>query len=100
VIHSATGCKADFYPAGIGDELNMWGFANKREIQFEGETLALAPSEYVIVRKLEFFREGGSEHLRDIRSMIAISREQIDDAQLREWISRLGLEAEWQKVLA
>ena len=99
VIHTSTGYKADFYPAGTGDRLNAWGFRNKREIQFEGETLALAPPEYVIVRKLQFFREGGSEkHLRDIRSMVAISGEQIDSTQLQEWIQRLGLEAEWQRV--
>jgi hypothetical protein len=99
VIHTATGYKADFYPAGAGDELNAWGFQNKRVIPFEGETLAMAPPEYVIVRKLQFFGEGGSEkHLRDIRSMIAISGEHIDHATLEGWIQHLRLETEWQKV--
>jgi hypothetical protein len=98
VIHMATGYKADFYPAG-SDELNAWGFRNKRDIQFDDERLSLAPPEYVIVRKLQFFREGGSEkHLRDIRSMLSISLEQIDNARLMEWIQRLGLDAEWQRV--
>ena len=61
--------------------------------------MTLAPPEYVIVRKLEYFREGGSEkHLRDIRSMLAVSREQIDDAELKKWIQRLDLEAEWQQL--
>src|SRR2546425_11971890 len=97
-IQQLTGFKADFYPAGR-DDLNAWGFRFKREIQFEDETVTLAPPEYVIVRKLEYFREGGSEkHLRDIRSMLAVSREQIDVAQLNEWLRRLGLEAEWQRV--
>ncbi len=33
--------------------------------------LILAPPEYVIVRKLQFFREGGSQkHLRDISRML------------------------------
>jgi len=60
-----------------------------------------APPEYVIVRKLEFYREGGSEkHLRDIRSMLAISAEQIDRAALDEWIQRLGLQTEWRLVSA
>jgi len=44
-------------------------------------------------------REGGSEkHLRDIRSLLAVSREQIDFTQLNEWLQRLGLEAECQRV--
>jgi hypothetical protein len=99
VIHAATGYKADFYPAGTADELNAWGFQFKREIRFEGEALVLAPPEYVIVRKLEFFRQGGSEkHLRDIRSMLAISGEQIDHTELLHWIRRLGLEVEWQRA--
>ena len=89
---------SNFYPAGR-DDLNAWGFRFKREIQFEGETVTLAPPEYVIVRKLEYFREGGSnKHLRDIRSMLAVSREQINTVQVNEWIRRLGLEAEWQRV--
>ena len=99
IIHMATGFKADFYPTGPADELSAWGFRFKREIEFEGEPLVLAPPEYVIVRKLEYFREGGSEkHLRDIRSMLAVSGEQINGAQLHEWIQRLGLETQWQKV--
>jgi hypothetical protein len=53
----------------------------------------------VIVRKLEYYREGGSQkHLRDIRSMLAISGEQLDRAALNEWIERLGLQTEWRVV--
>jgi hypothetical protein len=100
MIHAPTGFKADVYLTGR-DELNAWGFRLKRPVKFEGETVVLAPPEYVIVRKLEFFREGGSEkHIRDIRSMLAISGEQIDQSALREWINRLGLEPQWAQVTA
>jgi len=98
IIHVDTGFKADFYPTGR-DELNAWAFRLKRQVQFEGETVVLAPPEYVIVRKLEYFREGGSEkHLRDIRSMLAVSGEQLDRSVLNEWIQRCGLEAEWGTI--
>lgn len=61
----------------------------------------LAPPEYVIVRKLEYFRDGGSDkHLRDIRGMLNISSEQIDRAALDEWIKLQGVEQEWKKVHA
>jgi len=61
----------------------------------------LAPPEYVIVRKLEYFRDGGSDkHLRDIRGMLNISNEQIDRAALDEWIKLQGVEQEWKKVHA
>jgi hypothetical protein len=54
-----------------------------------------------ILRKLEYFREGGSEkHLRDIRGMLEVSGAQIDRQLLEQWIARLGLAAEWTRVLA
>ena len=70
IIHSHSGLKADFYPA-TRDELDGWAFRNVRQYTFEKTFIRLAPPEYVIVRKLEFFREGASEkHLRDIRAML------------------------------
>ncbi len=96
IIHLGTGFKADCYLTGR-DELHAWAFRLKRPVQFEGETLMLAPPEYVIVRKLEYYREGGSDkHLRDIRSMLAVSRRQLDRPSLEEWIERRGLLTEWR----
>ncbi len=98
VVHADTGFKADFYTAGR-DELNVWGFRNARRMEYCGEPIVLAPPEYVIVRKLEYYREGGSDkHLRDIRSMLAVSGDQINRAELDERIRVRGLEAEWRKV--
>ena len=98
IIHNATGFKADMYLGGR-DELNAWGFRMRRPIRFEDETVILAPPEYVIVRKLEYYREGSSEkHLRDIRSILTISELQLDLSVLKEWVQRLGLETEWRRV--
>jgi len=98
IIHMNTSFKADVYLTGR-DELNAWAFRNKRRIEFQGEPFVLAPPEYVIVRKLEYYREGGSDkHVRDIRSMLAVSGDQLDRTALQEWIARCGLEAEWRKV--
>jgi hypothetical protein len=96
IIHMESAFKADFYPAGR-DSLSLWAFAHKREIRYQGEVVILAPPEYVIVRKLEFYREGGSEkHVRDIRSMLAISGEQIDLRVVKEFVGTYGLQKEWQ----
>ena len=98
IIHIDTGFKADIYLTGR-DELNAWAFRGKRSVRFEGETVVLAPPEYVIIRKLEFYREGGSEkHARDIRSMLALSGDQMDRAALNQWIQRQGLQAQWSEV--
>jgi len=68
--------------------------------KYRGESVMVAPPEYVIVRKLEYFREGGSEkHLRDIRAMWSVSGDQIDRAALDEWIGRLGVVTQWQQAV-
>ena len=55
----------------------------------------------MIVRKLEFFREGGSEkHLLDIAAMLRVSSELLDHDRLESWIARLGLEEQWELARA
>ena len=98
VIHADTGFKADFYLAGR-EEFHAWAFRHARQMDYLNEPVAVAPPEYVIVRKLEYFREGGSEkHLRDIRAMMSVSADQIDRRALEEWIGRQGVEAQWRQV--
>jgi hypothetical protein len=98
VIHADSGLKADFYTANR-DEFHAWAFRHANQYSIASISISLAPPEYVIVRKLEYYREGGSEkHLRDIRSMLAISGEQLDRPALNEWIQRLGLQTEWRVV--
>jgi hypothetical protein len=98
VIHAESGLKADFYTAGH-DELHAWAFRRVQKYTVGANVVNLAPPEYVILRKLEYYREGGSEkHLRDIQSMVAVSGPQIELPELRDWITRLGLEKEWSRA--
>jgi hypothetical protein len=98
VIHADSGLKADMYLVGR-DEFHAWAFRNARQYSIADTTIRLAPPEYVIVRKLEYYREGGSEkHLRDIRSMLAVSGEQIDRSELNQWIQRQGVQDQWREV--
>ena len=98
LVHCDTGFKADFYTAGR-EEFHGWAFRNARKLAYHGETVAVAPPEYVIVRKLEYYREGGSEkHLRDIRSMLAVSGDQFDRPALEDWVRQRGVNAEWRLV--
>ena len=97
LIHHDTGFKADIYIAF--DELHRWALTNRRMFVHDGIQLAFAPVEYVILRKLEYFREGQSEkHLRDIRGMLDVSSAQIERGFLASWIARLGLERAWAAV--
>lgn len=98
VIHHATGFKADVYLAGR-EPLHRWAMDRRRPLTLGTATLQVAPPEYVIVRKLEFFREGGSErHLQDIRGMLRHSADVIDHAVLAEMVDERGLGREWAQV--
>ncbi len=98
LIHE-TGFKADIYLCG-GDDLHVWGLTHARRIPIEDDVLWLAPPEYVIVRKLQVFREGHSEkHLRDISRMLISMGDSWDLQQLHSMVREHCLEAEWQQVL-
>jgi hypothetical protein len=98
LIHHASGFKADIYLAS-SDLLHGWGMSRRRRIEIGGEVVQVAPPEYVIVRKLEYYREGGSEkHLRDIQGMLELSRDQIDLPEIQGWVNNLRLNAEWEQV--
>ena len=98
LIHQETGFKADIYPIGE-DRLHEWGMSKRRQIAIEGESLWVAPPEYVIVRKLEYYREGHSEkHMRDIRGMLEVSADQIDLEEIDKKAGGYGLQKEWQQA--
>jgi hypothetical protein len=96
LIAHDSGFKADVYLANE-DVLHEWALDNRRRVNVSGDEIWVAPIEYVIVRKLEFFREGGSEkHVRDIAAMLRVSGEIVDRAKLDLWVQRLGLESQWK----
>ena len=97
LIHHATGMNADIYLAA-SDALHHWGPAHRQRLALGASALWVAPPEYVIVRKLEFFREGGSgKHLRDVRAMLAAGIE-LDREFLAAELRGRGLEPEWTRV--
>lgn len=97
LLHQDTGFKADLYVA-TRDPFQTWALRSRRHLTLEGVPVWLAPPEYVIVHKLEFFREGGSEkHPRDIRGMLAVT--EVDRAFLEEEIARRGLSEVWQQCV-
>jgi hypothetical protein len=95
LIHHASSFKADVYLAGR-DPLHAWALEHRRRIELEGSGAWIAPPEYVIVRKLEFLREGGSDkHERDIRSMLAATA--LDRAFVDAEVTRRGLQEQWRR---
>jgi hypothetical protein len=98
IIHHETGFKADVYPCGR-DHLSRWGLQSARRIVVEDCDVWFAPPEYVILRKLEYYREGGSEkHLRDIEGMLAASGDTVNVAEIERRAPSLGVRAEWDAL--
>jgi hypothetical protein len=100
LIHHESGFKADIYVAGR-DALHTWGLAHAVEAELDREIVTFAPPEYVIVRKLQFFREGGSaKHLRDVSRMLVGLGQEWDRTTLTRMLDEHGLTAEWQQARA
>lgn len=98
VIHHATGLRADFYVAG-DDPLHQWAWARRQTVPLGGDAIWFAPLEYVIVRKLEYFDQSGSDrHLRDIRGILRVSGDSVDHAALERLIAERGLSGSWAHV--
>lgn len=95
LIHHETGFKADIYVMA-GDSLHKWGMERARVVKVAEDTVQLAPPEYVIIRKLQFFREGGStKHLRDIARMLDSLGPEWDRREVLALVERHGIQAEW-----
>lgn len=95
LIHHASQFKADIYLAAR-DPLHAWALEHRRRIRIDCGEAWIAPPEYVILRKLEFFREGGSDkHLRDIRFILAATS--VDRAFVGTEAARLGLASQWRQ---
>lgn len=95
LIHHASQFKADVYLAA-GDALHDWALGNRRHIDISGTGAWIAPPEYVILRKLQFYREGKSDkHLRDIRYILAETP--IDRTFVEAEVAKRGLEGDWRE---
>ena len=97
IINHETGMKADIFVCSH-DSLHLWGLQKKTRCVFGDLEFWIAPSEYVIIRKLEYFKEGGSsKHLRDIYGLV-----KIDDTVDMEWllkeIETRNLTDQWEQV--
>lgn len=99
LIHHQTGFKADCYLMG-SEPLQIWGFKHRKRVELDANlSLWIAPPEYVILKKLMFYREGQSEkHIRDIANILAISSDEIDINFLKSQIGEHGLSNQWAQV--
>jgi len=100
IIHVTEGVKADLI---MFDDTphNRARLERAQRVTLYGDLeVRMSAPEDVILKKLEFFREGGSDkHLRDIASMLRTRVVPLDMSYLEAWTTRLGLTQEWRAVL-
>lgn len=94
LIHLESGYKADIYLSG-NDPLHAWAMPLRRRLRWNaGLEIAVAPPEYVVLRKLEYFREGRSaKHPADIQAIREVTG--VDEAVMAPWLERLSLGGVW-----
>lgn len=97
LIHQQTGIKIDIV-LYKDTEYHRSELSRRSKVailpQFE---VYIAAPENIILKKLDYYREGGAEkHLTDIREILAGAKTDNDYLQL--WIEKLGLKAEWNKI--
>jgi hypothetical protein len=99
IIHATAGLKGDVM-VRKDTPFDRSRFARARTLRpAESYSAAFASAEDVIIKKMEYFKEGGSEkHLRDITGMLKISGPEIDQAYITEWADRLGLRPIWEMI--
>lgn len=98
VIHPESGLKLDIIipdTAGVhGSPLDRRRRVNPRDVSFD---VFFAAAEDVILSKLKYYREGGSDkHLRDIAGIIKVSAPQLSRAYIEDLVTRFGLNDEWR----
>lgn len=100
IIHPASGLKVDVV-IPEGGAFDRSRFLRGRRVRPDPSYEAtFASPEDVILKKLAYYRDGGSEkHLRDIAGVLNISGEELDRDYLDEWAERLDVADVWQAVL-
>ena len=92
IIHTASGLKVDVMVAD-DSEFDRGRFERAHQVRMaDGRIEPFASPEDVILKKLQYFREGASDkHLRDIASILVVQGDALDWAYLRRWADRLGV---------
>jgi hypothetical protein len=100
IIHPRSGLKVDvIIPAAT--EFNQSRFERATRVHAGTDwDAAFSSPEDAIIKKMEYFREGGAEkHLRDIIGVLKMSGEAIDVTYIERWASALTLDDIWRGIL-
>src|SRR3990172_7094001 len=100
IIHPTSGLKVDLI-LRQNTPFDQSRFARRKRLRPAKDYEAdFSAPEDVIIKKMEFYKEGGSDkHLRDITGILRISGQEIDRAYIASWAERLGVMEIWEAIL-
>ncbi len=100
IIHFASGLKIDvIVPKADDFEQSRQRRARSLPVGQDWQARFASPED-VILRKLQYYRSGGSDkHLRDIAGVLKIQGPRLDLGYLAEWAARLGVAETWGEFL-
>jgi hypothetical protein len=101
IIHPSSGLKVDVI-IRKDTPFDESRFSRIRRIKTsDSYTASFAAPEDIIIMKMKYFQDGGSEkHLRDIAGILKISRDDVDISYIADWSRRLDLTRIWEIILA
>lgn len=100
IIQPGSGLKVDvMIPADTPFNRSRLGRGIRLQVK-DDLTVCFASPEDVILKKLEYYRKGGSDkHLRDIAGVLKIRGARLERDYIALWAERLGLAELWRQVL-
>lgn len=101
VIHPASGLKVDFIVLS-DSAFDQSRTARRRNLSvFPDGNACFASPEDVIIKKLIYHHEGGSDkHLRDIGGVLRIQGDKIDRDYITDWAKKFGVLHIWDVILS
>ena len=98
IIHPASGLKVDVM-IKQKSKFDVSRFSRGNNYPMDDIDVNFAAPEDVIIKKMEFYKMGGSEkHLRDITGILKTSETLIDLNYIEEWAGELFLKEIWKAI--
>lgn len=100
LLDTTTGEKVDFWMLK-DTPFDQTRFVRRQSMEREGQLIDLSSPEDTILMKLLWGKEsGGSEkQFQDVLRVYELQADLLDHAYLQSWVSSLGVEESWRRVL-
>jgi hypothetical protein len=101
-IHIHSGYKADIYLLREGDTLRKEAFQRRKLVDLGpvlGKVYLHSPEDLIVYKLWYYSLSQQTKHLRDISSIVATLRDELDYDYIRRWAVEKGVNALWDELL-